>query len=310
MILETLESSKILNRLEKLRSQVGITPLVPLKDIYSNPGVKIFAKQEWKQLSGSVKCRAAFFIIRDAVEKGLLNDDIILLDATSGNTGIAYASICQQVGLKLTLCIPENASRERKEILRSLGAEIIYTSRLEGTDGAQDVAQEMVKLNPGKYFYADQYKNENNWRAHYTTTGPEIFLQERGITHFVCGLGTTGTFVGTTRKLKELNPMIKSIGLQPDSPLHALEGWKHLETAKVPGIYDSSLADEIIEVSTEESYQYIKLLKEKEGLRVSPSSAANVAGAVKLAEKIGKGLIVTVLPDNGDKYSDVLNTIF
>jgi len=260
-------------------------------------------------LSGSVKCRPAFNIIRKAIENGELSQDSALLDATSGNTGIAYAAIGAKLGIKVVLCLPENASKERKEILQSLGAEIILTSRFEGTDGAQEVAKELVEKNPGKYFYADQYKNDNNWKAHYLTTAPEIFNALPGITHFVAGLGTTGTFTGTGRKLRELKPSINLISLQPDSALHGLEGWKHLETAVVPAIYDSSVADENFEVTTEEAYEMLKAIAKYEGIILSPSSAANIAGAIRVAEKLDEGTVVTMLPDNADKYSEVIKKI-
>lgn len=297
-------------KIAEIGKQVGNTPLFKFgKQLCDKSGVDIYAKKEWLQLGGSVKARAAYSIIRNAIETGKLNEQTILLDATSGNTGIAYASIAKEAGIKVTLCIPENASMERKEILKSLGVDIIYTSRLEGTDGAQILAQEMTMKNPGKYFHADQYKNENNWKAHYFGTAIEIFNEVPGITHFVAGMGTTGTFVGTGRRLKELNPSIKLVAFQPDSALHGLEGWKHLETAIVPAIYDPSVADEIIEVSTEEAYEMLRKVNEKEGLLLSPSSAANIAGAIKVASSIREGIIVTILPDNADKYSEVIEKL-
>lgn len=304
------EQGSLAKKILEIGKQVGNTPLYEVsRSLYNAPGVSIFAKKEWLQIGGSVKARAAYFIIRDAIETGALNENTILLDATSGNTGIAYAAIGKELGIRVSLCLPENASIERKEILRSLNVDIIYTSPLEGTDGSQQVAQELVKNHPGKYFYADQYKNENNWKAHYYTTGPEIIGQVPGITHFVAGLGTTGTFIGTGRRLKEFNPDIKLIAFQPDSALHGLEGWKHLETAVVPRIYDPSLADETIEITTEESYAMLKKVYEQEGLLLSPSSAANIAGAIKVAGTIGEGVIVTVLPDNADKYSEVIKKL-
>jgi S-sulfo-L-cysteine synthase (O-acetyl-L-serine-dependent) len=310
MISEVKESNRILLRkVVELGQEVGNTPLVPLHHIFRKKNVQLFAKLEWKQLSGSVKCRPAYQIIKDAIEQYELDEDITLLDATSGNTGIAYAAIGQKLGIPVTLCLPENASKERKEILRSLGAEIILTSKFEGTDGAQQVAKEMAAANPDKYFYADQYKNENNWKAHYTTTANEIFRDVPGITHFVTALGTTGTFIGTGRRLRELNPSIHLTSLQPDSAMHALEGWKHLETAVVPGIYDPLVANDNIEVSTEEAYEYIKAILKYEGWLVSPSSAANIAGAIRVAEKLDEGIVVTVMPDNADKYGDVIKKI-
>jgi cysteine synthase B len=271
--------------------------------------VELWAKQEWKQMSGSVKCRPAYRIIVDAIEKGLLDENKILLDATSGNTGIAYATIGHALGIRIALCVPENASRERKEILRSLGAEIIFTSKYEGTDGAQAVAAELAATYPEKYFYADQYRNENNWKAHYHTTAVEIMSDLPDITHFVCGLGTTGSFVGTGRRLKEMSPLVTLISIQPDSALHGLEGWKHLETAVVPRIYDAQLADESIEISTEEAYEVLKKAVRDEGLLLSPSSAANLAGALKIIDRMDEGKVVTLLPDNADKYSEVINKI-
>jgi len=306
---ENMAVHSLQSKLNEVARQVGNTSLLPLRKIFSKKNVHLFAKEEWKQLSGSVKCRPAFNIIRKAIENGELSQDSALLDATSGNTGIAYAAIGAKLGIKVVLCLPENASKERKEILQSLGAEIILTSRFEGTDGAQEVAKELVEKNPGKYFYADQYKNDNNWKAHYLTTAPEIFNALPGITHFVTGLGTTGTFTGTGRKLRELKPSINLISLQPDSALHGLEGWKHLETAVVPAIYDSSVADENFEVTTEEAYEMLKAIAKYEGIILSPSSAANIAGAIRVAEKLDEGTVVTMLPDNADKYSEVIKKI-
>ncbi|HTM91671.1 MAG TPA: cysteine synthase family protein [Flavisolibacter sp.] len=308
MIVQEL-NSKVLNKAKRLGAQVGNTPVVRIKNLVSKKGVELWVKKEWEQLSGSVKCRAAYRIFLDALHKGELTENKTLLDATSGNTGIAYATIGSALGIQVALCLPENASKERKEILASLGAEIIYTSKYEGTDGAQEVAKELARKHPDKYFYADQYKNENNWKAHYSGTAVEIFNNLPDLTHFVAGLGTTGTFVGTGRRLKEFNPGIQLVSFQPDSAMHGLEGWKHLETAIVPKIYDVSLADKNIEVSTEESYEIIKSAKEHEGLLLSPSSAANVAGALKVIDEMEEGVVVTVLPDNGDKYSEVIKRI-
>jgi cysteine synthase B len=304
------EEGRLEKRIKEIGSQIGNTPVHQVsKQLYQNGKVSIFGKMEWLQLGGSIKARAAYSIIRDAIERRQLNERTILLDATSGNTGIAYAAIAREIGLKVSLCLPENASQERKEILKDLGVDIIYTSPLEGTDGSQQVAQDLVKKDPQKYFYADQYKNENNWKAHYNTTALEIVRQVPGITHFIAGLGTTGTFVGTGRRLRELKPGIKLIALQPDSALHGLEGWKHLQTAVVPRIYDDTVADEVLEVTTEESYDMIKKVNEVEGLLLSPSSAANIAGAIKIADRISEGTIVTVLPDNADKYSEVIRKL-
>jgi S-sulfo-L-cysteine synthase (O-acetyl-L-serine-dependent) len=308
MIVQEL-NSKIINKAKRLSAQVGNTPLVRIKNLVPKKRVELWVKQEWEQLSGSVKCRAAYRIFLDALEKGQLTEHKTLLDATSGNTGIAYAAIGSALGIKVALCLPENASSERKEILTSLGAEIIFTSRYEGTDGAQQVAWELAHRQPHKYFYADQYKNENNWKAHYYGTAVEIFRDLPDLTHFVTGLGTTGTFVGTGRRLKEFNPDVQLISFQPDSAMHGLEGWKHLETAIVPKIYDASVADKNIEVSTEEAYEIIRAAKEHEGLLLSPSSAANIAGALKVIDDLDEGVVVTVLPDNADKYSEVIKRI-
>jgi len=302
-------NNNLVQRAWLLRKEVGHTPLYPVKKLFFRKNVELYVKQEWKQLGGSVKCRPAYNIILKALENGELNERKTLLDATSGNTGIAYAAIAAKIGIKVAICLPENATKERKAILQSLGVEIIFTSRLEGTDGAQLVAKDLVKKYPDKYFYADQYRNANNWKAHYYTTAPEIFSALPGITHFVAGLGTTGTFVGTGRRLRELNPSIHLTSLQPDTALHALEGWKHLETAAVPLIYDASVANENLEISTEEAYEIIKAGARHENLLLSPSSAANIAGALKVIEKIEKGVVVTVLPDNAEKYSEVIRKL-
>lgn len=299
----------LLQSVKLLGNQIGRTPLHAVTKLFSKPGVQLYAKKEWEQLSGSVKARAAYNIFKHAIESGRLSKETGLLDATSGNTGIAYAKIGSLLNIPVTLCLPENASKERKEILQALGANIIYTSPFEGTDGAQAVARELATTSPGKYFYADQYKNDNNWKAHYHSTAPEIKEAIPGITHFVSALGTTGTFVGTGRRLKELDPAIQLISLQPDNPLHGLEGWKHLETALVPGIYDPTVADENQEVGTEEAWEVMKAVWKYEDLRLSPSSAANLAGAIRVAGKLESGIVVTILPDNADKYSEVVSKL-
>lgn len=311
IITDTQERDSVLEKkILELESKVGNTPLLKIDPaLYNKPGVEIYAKKEWLQIGGSVKARAAYSIIRRAIQTGELTRKKILLDATSGNTGIAYAAIAKEIGLKVALCLPENASIERKQILTGLGVNIIYTSALEGTDGSQEKALQLARNQPEKYFYADQYKNENNWKAHYHTTAIEITGEVPGITHFVAGLGTTGTFIGTGRRLRELKPPVKLVSFQPDSALHGMEGWKHLETAVVPTIYDPSVADENIEITTEEAYEMLKKIYELDGLLLSPSSAANIAGAIKVASGINKGVIVTVLPDNADKYSEVIKKL-
>lgn len=299
----------LLQSVKLLGNQVGRTPLHRVLKLFSKPGVQLYAKKEWEQLSGSVKARAAYNIFKQAITIGQLSPAVSLLDATSGNTGIAYAKIGSLLNIPVTLCLPENASKERKEILQALGATIIFTSRFEGTDGAQAAARELAASYPHKYFYADQYRNENNWKAHYHSTAWEIKEALPALTHFVAALGTTGTFVGTGRRLKELDPAIRLISLQPDNPLHGLEGWKHLETALVPGIYDPSVADENHEVGTEEAWDIMKAAWKFEGLQLSPSSAANLAGAIRVAEQLESGVVVTILPDNADKYSEVVSKL-
>lgn len=299
---------------EKIRHTarlVGNTPLHEIKGVFQKPGVRIFAKLEWQQIGGSVKARPAFNIIKNAVNDGKLGQGKHLLDATSGNTGIAYASIGAALGIPVTLCLPENASDERKRIIQALGVNIVFTSRFDGTDGAQLKAKELHRQNPDKYYYANQYANDSNWRAHIEHTAPEIWRQTCGkITHFVAGLGTTGTFTGTGRGLKCFNNDIELIALQPDNPMHGLEGWKHLETAIVPKIYDSNLADQFLEIDTLEAYQVVKAIAQKEGLLVSPSAGANLLGAIKVAETIDEGVIVTTFADSADKYSDAMDYIF
>jgi cysteine synthase B len=299
----------LLPAVRALEKEIGHTPLHHFTELFRHDKVQLYAKVEWMQLSGSVKARAGYNIIRKAIEQGKLTTGKTLLDATSGNTGIAYAHIAKRLNIPVALCLPENASQERKDILQSLGVRLILTSRFEGTDGAQQIAKAMAAEDPEKYFYADQYKNDNNWKAHYHSTAPEIFEALPGITHFVAGLGTTGTFVGTGRRLRELQPSIRLISLQPDFALHGLEGWKHLETAIVPEIYDPTVADDNEEVSTEEAWQLIREVRQKEGLLLSPSAAANLAGAIRVARQLEEGIVVTVLPDNADKYSEIIQKI-
>jgi cysteine synthase B len=291
---------------EELLKRIGNTPLLPLSAITEIPKVEIFGKAEWCNPGGSVKDRAAASIVRTARQSGALAPGKILLDSTSGNTGIAYAMLGAALGFPVTLCVPENVSVERKRILQAYGANIIYTDPGEGSDGAIKIARELAQSHPNLYFYADQYSNDANWRAHYHTTAEEIWQQSEGrITHFVSMLGTTGTFVGTSRRLKELNPRIHCISLQPDSPFHGIEGAKHLPSAIVPRIYDSSIADENIEISTEGAYAMARSLAREHGLLVGVSSAGAVLGCKKVAERLKKqqsAVIVTILCDSGDKY--------
>lgn len=294
-------------RFIELEHYVGNTPLYKIRNLHSNPKVSIYAKLEWMQMGGSVKARPAYNIMRDAIQKGEITHSRGLLDASSGNTGIAYAVFAAVSGFHVTLCLPENASIERKTILKNLGVTVIPTSRFESTDGAQLIAKELSDAHPEHYFYADQYANNANWKAHYEGTAEEIWRQSyQQVTHFIAGLGTTGTFTGTSRKLRELNPDIQLISLQPDSALHGLEGWKHLETAKVPRIYDDTVANENRTVTTEDAYQTIIDAARYEGLLLSPSSAANLSGALKLASELEEGTIVTIFPDDATKYGEVI----
>jgi S-sulfo-L-cysteine synthase (O-acetyl-L-serine-dependent) len=288
--------------------QIGNTPLLGFKRITDSVApVGVLAKAEWYNPGGSVKDRAALNMILDGEQRGLLTRDKILLDATSGNTGIAYAMLAAERGYRLTLCLPKNASPERKQCLRAYGAELILTDPHEGTDGAQRYAKQLVAKDPDRYFYPDQYNNPANWRAHYQTTAMELWRQTEGrITHFVTGLGTSGTFIGTSRRLKELNPNIQCISMQPDAPLHGLEGLKHMETALVPGIYDPSVADDQIEVETEAAQRMVVRLAREEGLLVGVSSGGNMVAAMRVAAKVrdsaGHGVVVTIFCDSAAKY--------
>lgn len=297
-------------RLNTLGNSIGQTPLHEFPSLSPRPGVRIFGKLEWYQMSGSVKARAAYHIIRYAITTGRLRQGQRLLDASSGNTGIAYASICAAMGIPFTLCLPENASKARIQILRALGTELILTSRMEGTDGAQQVAAELAASAPGTYYYADQYNNPRNWRAHFFGTAREIHLQTGSrISHFVAGLGTTGTFIGTSRGLRCLNHQLETVALQPDTPMHGLEGWKHLGSARIPGIYDPTITDRVAEVNTDEAVDMIRFIARHEGLILSPSAAANLLGTRQVADQCRQATIVTILPDNGEKYAEVLSQI-
>jgi cysteine synthase B len=267
------------------------------------PGVELLAKAEWYNPGGSVKDRAAMSMILDGERRGLLTKDKILIDATSGNTGIAYAMIGAERGYRVTLALPKNASEERKRSLVAYGAELMLTDPHEGTDGAQRYVRALVDANPERYFYPDQYNNDANWRAHYETTAMEIWRQTEGrVTHFVTGLGTSGTFVGVTRRLKELNPAIQCISMQPDAPLHGLEGLKHMATALVPGIYDESLADDQIEIATEDAHRMVLRLARHEGILVGVSAGANLCAALKTARNMKEGIVVTIFSDSASKY--------
>ncbi len=285
--------------------QIGNTPLLRFQRIDAElRGVQVLAKAEWTNPGGSVKDRAAARIIHEAKLNGNLRPGVTLLDSTSGNTGIAYAMLGAAQGIKVTLCMPSNVSEERKRITRAYGAEIIFTDPGEGSDGAIRKAREMASKDPEKYFYADQYSNEANWRAHYHGTAEEIWHQAQGrVTHFVAMLGTSGTFIGTSRRLKELNPEIRCISLQPDSPFHGIEGAKHMPTSIIPDIYDEAVADENLEIATENAYAMLKRLAREEGLLVGISAAAAMVGTLRVARTAEPGsVVVTIFPDAADRY--------
>ena len=289
-----------------VEAQVGNTPLLRLDRIARAAvlpeAVQLLAKAEWFNPSGSVKDRAALNIIRTAEQEGRLCPGMTLLDSTSGNMGIAYALLGAARGYRIVLALPRNASPERIAILRAYGAELVLTDPLEGSDGALRVARELAQANPD-YFYADQYNNPANWLAHYQTTAEEIWEQTAGeVTHFIAGLGTSGTFTGTTRRLKELKPAMEAVAMQPDSPFNGLEGLKHMPTAEKPAIYDEGLADVTTTVRTEDAYQMARRLAREEGLFVGISAAAAAVAAVDVARALTRGVVVTVLPDNGFKY--------
>src|SRR5437899_699520 len=292
---------------ERSIARIGNTPLLRLERIARDlPNSQLLGKAEWYNPGGSIKDRAAFNIVQEGRRLGNFTSGKILLDSTSGNTGIAYAMIGAAEGFPVTLCMPENVSVERKRILFAYGANIIYTDAADGSDGAIRAARERFAREPEKYFYADQYSNDANWQAHYHGTANEIWQQTDGrVTHFVSMMGTSGTFMGTARRLKELNPGIRCISLQPDSPFHGIEGAKHMASAIVPKIYDPSLADADLGISTEASYAMAKRLAREEGLLVGVSAAASVVGSLEIASQVKKNehaVIVTILCDSGDKY--------
>ncbi|MDQ2808660.1 MAG: cysteine synthase family protein [Chloroflexota bacterium] len=290
-----------------LVERIGNTPLLRLQRLPEmvgvSPNVTILAKAEWFNPGGSVKDRAAWAMIRDGIERDLLTPNKWILDATSGNTGIAYAMIGAALGYRVRLCLPRNVSPERRRILQAYGADLVLTDPRLGTDGAQIEAQCLQAANPDRYFYPDQYNNPANWQAHYNGTGGEIWQQTEGqVTHFVAALGTSGTFMGTARRLKDENPAIIVATLQPDSPLHGMEGMKHMATARVPGIYDPQLADCHLTMDTETAQATTRDLARYEGLFVGPSGGAAVAAALALGRAVEAGVIVTILPDSGNRY--------
>jgi S-sulfo-L-cysteine synthase (O-acetyl-L-serine-dependent) len=288
--------------------RIGNTPLLRLEKITRDlPGITVLAKAEWVNPGGSVKDRAASAIVRDAMARGLLAPGKTLLDATSGNTGIAFAMLGAALGFPVQLCMPTNVSAEQKRILRAYGAQVDWTDPDQGSDGAIRRAQELAASDPGRFYYADQYSNPANWKAHYNSTGVEIWHQADGhLTHFIAGLGTSGTFTGTTRRLKEFDSTIQAVSFQPDSPFHGLEGMKHMPTAIVPAIYDPKLADRNLEIETEAAYVMVRRLARDEGLLVGISAGAAIVACLQVArEEVAAGrraTIVTVLPDSADKY--------
>ncbi len=290
-----------------LIERIGNTPLLRFDALTTNlPAVTLLGKAEWHNPGGSVKDRAASNIVAQGRRNGRFTSGKTLLDATSGNTGIAYAMLGAAEKFPVTLCMPQNVSAERKKILKAYGANIIYTDPGDGSDGAIRLARELAAKNPELYFYADQYSNDANWQAHYNGTANEIWQQTEGrITHFVAMLGTSGTFMGTTRRLRELNPAIRCISLQPDSAFHGIEGAKHMETAIVPKIYDATLADDNLEIATEDAYAMARRMAHECGTLLGISAAANIFGSLKVAERIqgaSQAVIVTILCDAGDKY--------
>ena len=287
-----------------LFSMVGNTPLVPIQNLKDVPAkVQIYAKLEEYNPSGSVKARAAANIILNAEREGRLQPGGVLLDASSGNTGIAYAMFAAARGYTLKICLPKNANQERKALLKAYGADIIYTSPLEGSDGAIVRARELAKENPD-WFYCDQYSNDANWKAHYHGTGPEIWNQTDGaITHFVASLGTSGTFMGCSRFFHEHHGHVRCVAVQPDSPFHGLEGMKHMETAMVPSIYDPSEADQHMEAPTEECFALMRQVARENGFLIGPSCAGALWGAVEVARKLEDGVIVVIFPDSGERYT-------
>lgn len=289
---------------ESILQCVGNTPIIKLsKTGHVCEGVSIYAKAEWFNPGGSVKDRPALRIIKDGEKSGRLKRGKTIIDSTSGNTGIAYAMIGAVKGYPVTLVMPSNVSEERKAIVSSYGANIVYTDPLKGSDGAIIEVKKIVEENPEKYFFADQYNNPSNYQAHYDTTGIEIWEQTDGeVTHLVAGLGTTGTLMGTGRRLKEFNPDIEIIAVEPSTPIHGLEGLKHIDTAIVPGIYDPKFPDRKLAIDTEDAYKTVKELGQKEGLLVGYSAGAAMKAALEVAKDLKSGIVVVVFPDSGNNY--------
>ena len=286
-----------------LLAEIGNTPLVEIRRVIASDCGRVFAKLEWFNPGGSVKDRPAYNMILQGEKSGQLSSDKTIIDATSGNTGIAYAMIGANRGYRVLLAMPTNASQERKRILKAYGAELLFTDPLEGSDGAIRRIRSLYEEDPDKYFYPDQYSNDANWQAHYHGTAMEIYKQVSGeMTHFVAGLGTSGTFVGTTRRLKELDPRIQAVSFMPESPFHGLEGLKHMPTALVPRIYDENLADQNLAIATEDAQKMVLRLAREEGLFAGISSGAALVAALEVARNVERACIVTIFPDGGDKY--------
>lgn len=287
-----------------LLDRIGNTPLLRLERLsrWVPAGVEVYAKAEFMNPGGSVKDRAAKNMVLEALKSGALTQGKVLLDATSGNTGIAYAMIGAALGIRVELVMPQNAS-EKSRIAEAFGAKVIYTDPLEGTDGAQTEAKRMFDAAPDRFYLPDQYNNPNNWRAHYKTTAEEIWKQTEGrLTHFVAGIGTSGTLMGTGRRLRELNPKIQIVAVEPATPLHGLEGLKHMETSLVPGIYDPAVHDRKVSVFTEDAYEMCCRMAREEGILVGYSCGAAMQGAFEVASGLDRGVVVTVLPDSGERY--------
>jgi cysteine synthase B len=291
--------------------RVGDTPLLKVRNLINqwgiSPNVEVYAKAEWFNPGGSVKDRAALQIIEEAERRGLLTPDKILVDSTSGNTGIAYAWIAASKGYRVKLVMPENVSEERKKTLRAYGAELVFSSPLEGSDGAIELVREMVAADPERYYYANQYDNDANWQAHFLSTGPEVWAQTQGlVTHFLAGVGTSGTLVGAGRFLRKMNADVRLVGVQPADELSVIEGLKHIPTAIVPAIYDEALLDETLWVSPQQSYEMTRTLGSQEGWFVGFSAGAAMHAALTLAQSLDRGVVVTVLPDGGAKYISLM----
>lgn len=322
MLLETMENTQVKPMFVQTRpsalkgigstlmSQIGNTPLLPLHRIAAaegvSPNVVVFAKAEWFNASGSVKARPALGMIEDGERRGLLTPDKTIIDATSGNTGIAMAMIGAAKGYKIKLVLPANVSDERKKILTAYGAELVLTDPLEGIDLSIRTVREMARQNPDEYFYPDQYNNPANWQAHYHTTGVEIWEQTGGaVTHFVAGIGTSGTLMGTGRRLKDFNPEVQIYAVEPEDELSIIEGLKHMETSIVPGIYDANFADQNIKAGSEAAHEMARRLAQEEGLFVGYSSGAAAWASIELAKTLDEGVVVTLFPDSGEKYLSI-----